>query len=114
MKLDGFTANELRELGSCAYTEGAEIPVDMWPLFSRFQGAGLVTMSAARGPGRAWKRAEPVGQIDYCPYCYLATERPNPAGCVNCWEVRHRMEDFLQSPNNVTWLQEQIRLARKR
>lgn len=43
-------------------TNGAEIQIDDWPVAEALAQRGLITLGPARGPFRAWRRAELVNQ----------------------------------------------------
>jgi hypothetical protein len=51
----------MKEIDSCA---GAEVPREQWRSAERLVAAGKITLGPARGPGRDWRRAEPVEVCD--------------------------------------------------
>lgn len=49
--------------------------------------------------------------IDNCKWCNAECAYPTTKLCTNCWEVEHRVYDFLKLDNNRAWMQAQINQA---
>ena len=60
MLAEVVTPEELMEI--IKKCDGAEVPRDSWPVAEQLRAAGLITLSAARGPNKYWKRAEVTGR----------------------------------------------------
>lgn len=46
--------------------------------------------------------------INWCKWCGAECKWLTGELCTNCWEVSHRMDDFLAFDNNRVWMQAQL------